>query len=536
MPALLGIALLTLVSEDLTCISAGLAVAQGELAFAPATAACFAGIVIGDALLFAAGRWAGRPALARAPLTCWVSPRSVARAAAWLDARGARMVLLSRFMPGLRLPTYVAAGMLGMSFARFLGLFLLAAALWTPLLVGLATAAGSLGEPWFEAHRACLLPAAALLALALLGALRLFLALATWRGRRLLLGRWRRLRNWEYWPLPVVYAPIALHLLQLGLRHRRLTLFSAANPGMPTGGFVGESKSAILSALDDGGGDVARFRVIPAGLGPAARVARAREQMRELGLGFPVVVKPDTGERGSGVHIAHGETQLERAIHAQPGTCILQEYVSGPEYGLYYACRPGAARGRVLGITYKHLPGVIGDGRRTLEQLILADERAVCMARAYFERHADQLDEIPAPGERIELVPLGTHSQGAVFLDASDALTPELDAAVERISRRFAGFHLGRYDVRAPSLEALRAGEFKVLELNGVTSEPTHIYDPRHGVRRAFRALRAHWTLAVELGAAHRVAGARVVPLGELVRAWAGSRATPASAAPSSRR
>jgi membrane protein DedA with SNARE-associated domain len=540
-PGLLGIALLTLISEDLTCIGAGLAVARGELGFASAAAACFAGIVAGDSLLFAAGRWAGRTVLCRPALRRWIEPHAVERAAAWLEARGARMVLLSRFMPGLRLPTYVAAGVLGMDPLRFVGLFLLAAALWTPLLVGLALGAAGLGEPWLEQHGSCLIPAAAALALALLGLVRVTLGLATWRGRRLWLGRLRRLCRWEFWPLPVVYAPVVLHVLRLGLSHRCATLFTAANPALPAGGFVGESKSAILAALDGGGGEVARFRVIPAGLQTAARLARALERMGELGLAFPVVVKPDLGERGRLVHVVRDAEQLEHALRAQPGAAILQEYVAGPEYGLYYARPPGAERGAVLGITHKLLPCVIGDGRRTLEELILSDERAVCMARVYFERHVAQLDRVPAAGERIELVPLGSHSRGAIFLDASDLLTPALEGAVDRLSRRLDGFHLGRYDVRARSLAALRAGRFRVLELNGVTSEPTHVYDPRHGPGAAIRALFAHWSLAFEIGAANRASGARVTPARELVRAWrrarahsgsSGAQATPLMCAP----
>ena len=49
------------------------------------------------------------------------------------------------------------------------------------------------------------------------------------------------------------------------------------------------------------------------------------------------------------------------------------------------------------------------------------------------------------------LVEVGSHCRGAIFLDASDLLTPALEDAVERVSRPHPGFHLGRYDVRAES-------------------------------------------------------------------------------------
>jgi membrane protein DedA with SNARE-associated domain len=59
MSILVLLALATLVSEDLTCITAGALVASGRLALFPATAACFAGILTGDLLLYVSGRIVG---------------------------------------------------------------------------------------------------------------------------------------------------------------------------------------------------------------------------------------------------------------------------------------------------------------------------------------------------------------------------------------------------------------------------------------------------------------------------------------------
>src|SRR5262245_48431874 len=64
----LSIAAATLVSEDLTCIGAGVAAAQGQISIGLAVFACFLGIFVGDILLFLAGRTIGRPAVHRAPL------------------------------------------------------------------------------------------------------------------------------------------------------------------------------------------------------------------------------------------------------------------------------------------------------------------------------------------------------------------------------------------------------------------------------------------------------------------------------------
>ena len=67
--------------------------------------------------------------------------------------------------------------------------------------------------------------------------------------------------------------------------------------------------------------------------------------------------------------------------------------------------------------------------------------------------------------------------RGAVFRDGNELLTPALENAIDAISRDYEGFYFGRYDIRTESAEALARGEdFKILELNGVTSEATSIH------------------------------------------------------------
>ena len=137
---LLILALGTAASEDLTCIAAGVLIAQGAIGFGEGVAACLAGIISGDLLLFMAGRWLGtwlgRAALQIRWLQRLLPAHKVDRAAVWLQGKGLTAVLLSRFTPGLRMATYFAAGSLRMPFRAFASYFLLASFAWTPLLVG----------------------------------------------------------------------------------------------------------------------------------------------------------------------------------------------------------------------------------------------------------------------------------------------------------------------------------------------------------------------------------------------------------------
>ena len=503
----------TFVSEDAACVGGGLLVAGGKLAFGPVVLACFAGILIGDLLLVALGRWGGRTALGVWPLRSWVSADAVERAERWFTQRGAWLILVSRFVPGTRLPTYVAAGILQVPLQRFLPWFVLACALWTPLLVGSAMLAGQAALGWLAAwsEASGLLLVVGVVAW---GLVKLGLRLATWRGRRLLLSRWRRFSRWEFWPMWAVYPPVVVYGLWQGIRHRSLTVFTAANPGIGAGGgLVGESKSEILTGLSGAGEAVASWVLLTSGeIGGRMAAARQFAEMH----GYPVVLKPDVGERGAGVVIAKDETQMIRALAENSGALIAQAYVAGVEYGVFYYRHPEEVRGEILAITDKRMVSVTGDGRSTLEELILADKRAVCMAVFFTKKFGTRLDEIPPAGERVVLTELGTHCRGALFLDGAHLLTPELHVEVERVSRTFTGFYFGRYDVRAVSEEAFCRGEFKIIELNGLTSEATSIYDPRHSVWFGWRMLCRQWRLAFEIGEANRKRGAHVLAVREI--------------------
>ena len=500
----------TLVSEDLACISAGLLVAQGRLPFVGAAFACFLGIYVGDLLLFLAGRLIGRPVLRFPPFRWMVREESVARSSAWLSRNVFRVIISSRFLPGTRLPTYFAAGLLNTNFWQFAFYFLIAAAVWTPLLVGLSVALGA------EALHSVFLAGQGLITkllvvgVSVLVIAKLATSLSSFRGRRLLIGRFRRLARWEFWPPWVFYPPVILYVIYLMIRYRSLTLFTSTNPAIPAGGFIGESKSEILRGVGQDSEFVARFRLLQSSLDQSSRVAEANNFMKLNGLSFPVVLKPDAGQRGSGVAIVKSQNELEDYLTKANCDIIIQEHIPGLEFGVFYYRYPRELHGRILSITEKVFPDIVGDGISSLEKLILNDERAVCMANFYLDKHADNLSHVPVTGEKVRLVELGTHCRGAIFLDGGWVKTTDLETTIDAISKQYDGFYFGRFDIRTPSVDDFKQGRnFKIIELNGVTSESTDIYDPKNSVFAAYRALFNQWRIAFEIGAQNRASGVR---------------------------
>lgn len=521
----LGLA--TFVQEDVPTAGAAVLVAAGRLSLPAGFLGCFLGIWIGDALLYLVARVAGRPMLRHAWTRRFLDPAAITRSEQGFARRGTWLLLGSRFVPGTRLPTYLAAGFLGLPFGRFLLVTGCAVAVWT---VGLFALAGVLGEKlraqlgtW---GREGLLLAAAVVALVLVSrGIQASLNPGFRRRVRTWLERWTR---WEFWPAWLFYAPVVLNYIRLGIRHRGFTVPTAANPGIFSGGIVGESKLATLMDLQ---ATSPEFTVETHGIQgetPAVRMACLEELLERQRIDYPFILKPDVGQRGVGVKLIRSRDQAIDYLGTMSSGILLQRYAPGPcEVGVFYHRLPGEATGRILAITEKVFPTVTGDGHRTLEELIWQDDRARFMANTYLQRLGPRREEVPAAGEEIRLVEAGNHAQGCIFKDGLHLGSEALTERIDEISRKLDGFFVGRYDIRYASAEDLQAGRnFQILELNGAASEATSIYDARNPLTEAYRMLFRQWEIVFAIGAANRRLGVAPTPVRLLWRAWRSTAAT----------
>jgi hypothetical protein len=339
-------------------------------------------------------------------------------------------------------------------------------------------------------------------------------------------GRENPLSFFEFWPGWMFYTPVVMHWLMLGLRYGDFSLPTAANPRITTGGLCGESK---ISILDQVGPDAVDMLAPACGVtahpdgAPAAEAAMAR-----LGLAYPVVAKPDIGCNGTGVRLLRDRGSLDRYMRDFPAgeTIVLQEYIAEPnEAGIFYVRHPDEPVGRITSLTLKKPPVVFGDGRSTLRALILADERARLVPHLYLERLADRLDSVPPQGEAVQLVFVGNHCKGSIFEDGRQLVSPALTEAVERLARAMPDFFFGRIDVRFASIPLLRQGQgLRVIEINGVGSEATHVWDPRTKLIDAWRTQFFHYGAAFRIGAANRRRGFRPSGVRAMYRDWLNQR------------
>ena len=501
-----AIVLGTFASEDLTSVSVGLLIRAGQVDWFVGLFACFLGIFVGDLGLWLFGRILGRGLLRWGWLHRRLSSSRLEDLGLWFDRRAGWAILASRFLPGTRLPLYLAAGALGRKGGRFALWTALAALLWTPLVVigsaifgeAVATPIAPLfGPGWFALIVSVII---------LFGIIRVATLACTATGRGKLIARVSRLWRWEFWPNWLFYLPVLPWLAYLSLRYRGVLTWTAANPGIPQGGVVGESKYAILAQLPE-------EWVVPSTLVPpgelGSRLARVRQVIEQQGWGFPLILKPDAAQRGAGVKRVRDLVDVEKYLQGQPAAIVVQTYHPGPyEAGIFYYRLPDEETGHIFSVTDKVFPVVVGDGRFTLEQLIWRHPRYRMQARTFLTRHDQERGRILAEGEPFVLALAGNHCQGTMFRDGANLITPELERSVDKIARQFPGFFIGRFDVRYTDTEAFKAGrDLAIVELNGVTSESTNIYDPSWSLLAAYRTLFRQWSLLYRIGYANRQRG-----------------------------
>jgi len=254
------------------------------------------------------------------------------------------------------------------------------------------------------------------------------------------------------------------------------------------GGMFGESKYDILKKL-------------PSQYVPNCALIRFPSTMAEIlstikknDLRFPLIFKPDIGERGFMVERINCDSDIEKYLLKMKFDFIIQELVDLPlEYGIFYTRFPHEEKGVVTSIVMKEMLSVTGDGKSTLQDLILNKDRAKLQWQKLQITHRDRLNEVLKKGETVELVSIGNHCLGTKFLDGSHLINERLSQTFDTISKHVDGFFFGRFDLRCACVEDLYTGNVKVMELNGCGAEPAHIYHPGYPITRAVAVLLMHW-------------------------------------------
>jgi membrane protein DedA with SNARE-associated domain len=120
----------TFVLEDAATLLAAMQVAGGALSLELALAALYTGIVLGDVGLYGLGWLSGKHGWARRMVP--KQRRDLGKE--WVKQRVFPLVVVSRFVPGLRLPTYTTLGFLHAPLLQFTAAAIAATLVWTSML------------------------------------------------------------------------------------------------------------------------------------------------------------------------------------------------------------------------------------------------------------------------------------------------------------------------------------------------------------------------------------------------------------------
>lgn len=320
---------------------------------------------------------------------------------------------------------------------------------------------------------------------------------------------WIKMTNFEYWSMWFFYLPTLPYGLYLALRSGSMAYFTSVNPAVPLSGMKGQPKQDILKLLDE--------KYLPKSLyfKHNSEFEFVKTEMEKKQINLPFIIKPEIGERGKGVEKMDSfeelESYLKEYTQQNKADFIIQEFLTEPiELGVLYYRLPNNLKNKVsekqnkgrlkkfrnsaiTSIVQKEFLTVIGDGKKTLSQLIEDSDRARFQKKRLEKEFADKWNVTIPTNEKILLEPIGNHCRGTKFLDANNLITEKNVAAFDEIMKPLANYYYGRFDIKVSSISDFKEGKgIKIMEVNGVASEPAHIYDPKTPILKAYQAIFWH--------------------------------------------
>ena len=307
----------------------------------------------------------------------------------------------------------------------------------------------------------------------------------------------QRIVQYEFWPFWIFYIPAYFYWFYLSIKARSFFYFTSLNPCMNYGGTFLSSKQQYL-------------KFIPTKWIPDSCVVKKDEKVSSIlnkmsssNLKFPIIAKPDFGERGKSVAKIDSIEEFEDYFQkTKYQTILLQQYIEYPiELGiLFYWDTKGV--GNISSIGVKSFCTIRGDGDHTFGQLVAKNPR-ISKRKKKKElqlRFHEIWNKVLDPTQEILVEPIGNHNRGTTFVNGMSKYSSHMLEWVKEAVSNIHDFDYGRLDLRIKNWEAFEKKEgIKVLEINGVNSEPIHIYDPKYGIRNAYTEIFRHMRIIHQL-------------------------------------
>lgn len=303
-----------------------------------------------------------------------------------------------------------------------------------------------------------------------------------------------KILDWGYWVSQHFYWQSMYNWLSNGTKFGSLTYFSVCNPAIDMGGMLDDRKTDV-------------YELLPKHIVPATTIitstASAKLFIKNNNLDFPLIVKPNIGLKGFKVYKLDNNDELTaffKENDVQEREWLLQEYVAyKKEYSVLFYRYPNGGRYGVTSFIEKSYPHVIGDGQSTLEALIKKYNNYFIVKEDIYKRFEGELDSIPEKGVKVVLDYIGNYSRGAKFHSKMDYVSDEMTSMLHSFFQKVDGLNFFRIDLKANSVNDFLKGDFKILEINGMKSEPLHIYDKETTFLENYKTIKDHWKIIVNI-------------------------------------
>ena len=192
-------------------------------------------------------------------------------------------------------------------------------------------------------------------------------------------------------------------------------------------------------------------------------------------IGFPVIVKPNSGSQGVGVALVHNEQEFSRAmklIFKNDKVALVQKPVRGKDYRV-------VVLDKTIISAYERIPlSVVGNGRSTIRQLLVQKARGFRASgrdtsiNIKDSRIANKLRQqklnlhsIPRRGEHVFLLDNANLSSGGDSIDVTSVIHPEFKRLAINLTRDM-GLRLCGVDLMIRGGISEQPKKYWVLEIN----------------------------------------------------------------------
>lgn len=319
----------------------------------------------------------------------------------------------------------------------------------------------------------------------------------------------KKIFNWEQWPFQILYAPIAPVWLWYIIRSGAVWFFTPSNPKLTFGGMEGEPKKEMYDLLPD------EFYPNTFNVLPQEDFDVVKKKLAENEINFPLIVKPEVGGQGILLRKLDNEEELKNYHKKNPVEYIIQQMVEYPmEISLFYYRFPNQPHGCISGFLHKIPLQVAGDGKHTLQQLIMKHPKAYKRVNELRSKHGMNFDKVLDEGEKYMLSYAANHNRGAHFINLHTQIDEKLVSILDKISLRIDDFFYGRYDIMCTSIEDIKQEKnFSILEYNGCGAEPNHFYDTGYTLTGAYKEILKHWKVLYQISRYNYNEGVKYWPL-----------------------